>query len=94
VSSPENAYPNPVQAPVEWLRYARYASGFSCSYRSRTQNRTSTRIVNLAAAALLTGWGSQAQAEALPQPVNNAGGAIQVFNLLYRRFVTGRPPAI
>ena len=35
--------------------------------------------------------GKRAQAEALPQPVNNAGEAIQICNLPYRRIAFGRP---
>ena len=49
-----------------------------------------TKAKSRAPTALLTGWG-RVEVEALPQPVNNAGEAIQIFNLLYRRFATCQP---
>jgi hypothetical protein len=44
-----------------------------------------TKAKSHAPTALLTGWG-RVKVEALPQPVNNAGEAIQIFNLPYRGF--------
>ena len=79
-----------VAAPGEKLRYARYASGFACSYRSRTQdNGWPQRSQTRGGDGVVDRLGGRVRGKTPAQPVNNAGEAIQIFNLPYRRFVIG-----
>src|ERR1019366_9525531 len=80
-----------VAAPGEKLRYARYASGFACSYRSRTQdNGWPQRSQTRGGGGVVDRLGGRVSGKTPAQPVNNAGEAIRILNLLYRRFEIGR----
>ena len=84
-----------VTAPVEKLRYARRTSRFHI----RTGAKPEIALGRFFLKREIWIWhrdgvvhrlNGGANSKAPVQPVNNAGQAIQIFNLPYRRFVIGR----
>jgi hypothetical protein len=81
-----------VAAPVESLRYARQASRFFIRTGAEPKIGVSDQVEKRThRGGVIHRLSGGACPRAPSQPVNNAGKAIQIFNLPYRRFGIGRP---